>query len=44
MEFTERAWNSRYGMESAGVVLVMWGVLSEDSEVYWMLLASRRLM
>ena len=26
VEFTEMAWNSRYGMESAGVVLVMWGV------------------
>ena len=44
VEFTEMAWNSRYGMEWAGVVLVMWGVFSEDSEVYWMLLASRRLM
>ena len=28
VEFTEMAWNSRYAMESAGVVLVMWGVAS----------------
>ena len=26
VEFIEMAWNSRYGMESAGVVLVMWAV------------------
>ena len=26
VEFTEMAWNSRYGMESAGMVLVVWAV------------------
>ena len=35
MEFTERAWNSRYGMESAGVVLVIWAVASG----YWVLIS-----
>ena len=33
MEFTEVAWNSRSSVESAGVFLVMWGVLGDRSSL-----------